>query len=271
MAEKLGRFDIAERLYRRYGAVANIRDSKDVLAKFLGRRGRLKDALDLFEPLWADPREAEMAAATCIPLILSESGPSDSKQFDRVTSWLQQAIKQKTDSALLLAGLGNCRERQERYDEAKTLYESVIKESSPNAVQSPNTKGLIAASYNNLAWLLALKDHRPKDALVDVNNAIKLLGPLPDFLDTRGVIYLGLKETGEAIKDLQSAVDADPSPPKLFHLAQAYLQAKNKEKARQCLGDARQKKLEQLGYGPGGLHPLEQSAYQKVLSELGSP
>ena len=270
LAEKLGHFDVAERLYRRYDTVAKTRDSKDVLAKFLSRRGHLKDALDLFEPLWANPHDAEIAAGTCIPLILSTSGPFDAEQFDRVTRSLEQAIKQKTNSALLLAGLGNCRERQEFYDEAKRLYESVIKQSSPNAVESPNTKGLIAASYNNLAWLLALRDHREKDALVDINNAIKLVGPLPDFLDTRGVIYLRLKQTAEAIKDLQTAVEADPSPAKSFHLAQAYLQANNKEKARQCLGDATQKQLEQLGSGPGGLHPLEQAAYQKVLSELGS-
>ena len=31
------------------------------------------------------------------------------------------------------------------------------------------------------------------------------------------------------------------------------------------------KKLDQIRFGPGGLHPLEQSAYQKVLGELGSP
>ena len=106
---------------------------------------------------------------------------------------------------------------------------------------------------------------------MDIDNAIKLVGPKPNYLDTRGVIYLGLKQTQDAIKDLEMAVEADPSPAKLFHLAQAYLQANNKEKAKHCWKDAREKKLDQLGYGPGGLHPLEQSAYQKVLIELGSP
>ena len=56
LAEKLGRFDIAEQLYRRYAALPNTRDGKIVLAMFLGRHGHIKEALDLCEPLWANPR-----------------------------------------------------------------------------------------------------------------------------------------------------------------------------------------------------------------------
>ena len=182
---------------------------------------------------------------------------------------MEQAIKQKTDSAILLIGLGNCRERQELYDEAKTLYESVIKQSPRNAAASSETNNLIATSYNNLAWLLALKDKQGKDALVEIDRAIKLAGPLPDYLDTRGVVYLSLKQTQDAIKDLEMAVKADPSPAKLFHLTQAYLQANNKEKAKQYWKAAMDKKLDQIRSGPGGLHPLEQSAYQKVLKRIG--
>ena len=154
--------------------------------------------------------------------------------------------------------------------DAKALYERVIKQ-GPQAAGSTNINYLIATSYNNLAWLLALKDNQGKNALMDVDNAIKLGGPLPNYLDTRGVVYLGLKQTQDAINDLEKAVEADPSPAKLFHLAQAYLQANNKEKARRYWKDARGKKLDQMGYGPGGLHPLERSAYQKVLTELGPP
>lgn len=227
--------------------------------------------MDLCEPLWADPRNVEVAAAACIGVITSTNALSDPQQLERVTSRLEQAIKQRTDSASLLLGLGNCRERQERYDEAKTIYQNVIKQGSRNAVASPNSTRLLAMSYNNLAWLLAFKDDQGKNALADVDNAIKLAGALPNYLDTRGVIYLSLKQTQDAITDLQSAAEADPSPAKLFHLAQAYLQANDKEKAKHYLKDARAKKLEQLGASSGGLHPLEQPAYQKVLSELGSP
>jgi cellulose synthase operon protein C len=261
LAEKLGRLEVAERLYRRYASVA-IRDGKTELAMFLGRQNRISDALDLCESIGSNPGDAEIAAAASLNLVLSTNAPP--REVDRVTSWLEQAIKQRTDSAFLLVGLGNCRERQERYDDAKVVYERVIKQASRYAA-SPNAKQLLATSYNNLAWLLAFKDDQSKEALLDIDNAIKLVGPKPDYLDTRGVIYLNLKKTQDAIKDLQSAVEADPSPPKLFHLAQAYLQANNRERATYYWKDAVEKKL------PGGLHPLEQSAYQKVLGELGTP
>jgi tetratricopeptide (TPR) repeat protein len=93
---------------------------------------------------------------------------------------------------------------------------------------------------------------------------------MPDFLDTRGVVYLSLKRTDDAIKDLKTAVEADPSPGRLFHLTQAYLQADDRPKAKEYWKAAMDKKLDQIHSGPDGLHPLEQSAYQKVLDELRS-
>ena len=79
-----------------------------------------------------------------------------------------------------------------------------------------------------------------------------------------------LNRKQDAIKDLELAVQADPAPAKLFHLAQAYLQDKNIEKAKHYLKEARDKKLDQLGCAIGGIHPLEQASYQKLISELGS-
>jgi tetratricopeptide (TPR) repeat protein len=267
LAEKLDRFDIAEPLYRRY-ALLKPRDGAIVAALFLGRNGHIKDALDLCEPLWANPETVEGVAKACVEVVISSNAPPDQVQVDRVAGWLEQAIKQKRDSTLLLAALGNCRERQTRYDDAKTLYESVIKQGPGNAV----TNKMIADSYNNLAWLLALTGSQVKDALVDINQAIKLEGPGPEYLDTRGIIYLSLKRTQDAINDLEIAVKADPSSPsKLFHLTQAYLQANNKERARHYWKYALDKKLDQIRFGPRGLHPLEQLAYQKVRGELGSP
>jgi tetratricopeptide (TPR) repeat protein len=172
----------------------------------------------------------------------------------------------------LAIGLGNCRERQERYDEAKTLYEGVIKQSLRNVAAPSQTNNLIATAYNNLAWLLALKYEQGNHALVEIDRAIKLAaaGQMPDFLDTRGVVYLSLNQTKDAIKDLEMAVKADPSPVRLFHLTQAYLQADDRPKAKQSWKAAMDKKLDQIRSRPDGLHPLEQSAYQKVLNEVRS-
>jgi cellulose synthase operon protein C len=267
LAEALDRFDIAEPLYRRYTALLKPRDGAINLALFLGRNGHIKEALDLCEPLWANPDPVEGVARACVQVVISSNDAPDQVQVDRVAGWLEQAIKQRRDSIVLLAALGNCRERQKRYDDAMTLYESVIKQSPRNATANK----MVADMYNNLAWLLALTGAQGKDALGEINQAINLEGPGPEYLDTRGIIYLGLKRTQDAINDLEIAVKADPSSPsKLFHLTRAYLQANNKERARQCWKEALDKKLDQIGFGPRGLHPLEQPAYQKVRGELGS-
>ena len=116
---------------------------------------------------------------------------------------------------------------------------------------------------------MALNDGRGGEALQYINDAIYDQGPrgahLAEFLDTRGVIYLSIAGgTGRAIQDLEKAVETAPSPPKYFHLAQAYLAANDKAKARQNLEKAKSE-----GLKPSDLHFLEQSTYQKVLSELG--
>ena len=95
LAEKLGRFDIAEPLYRRYAALPNPRDGAIVQALFLGRHGQVKDALDLCEPLWANPENVETVAAACVEVITSSNDAPDQVQVDRVAGWLEQAIKQK--------------------------------------------------------------------------------------------------------------------------------------------------------------------------------
>ena len=79
------------------------------------------------------------------------------------------------------------------------------------------------------------------------------------------MIYLNAGEKERAISDLEKALKAAPSPPKYFHLAQAYLQLNENEKARKALEDGKTRGL------PVGLHPLEVAAYKQVSSKLGMP
>jgi cellulose synthase operon protein C len=269
LAENLDRIDIAEPLYRKYAAQPNTQDGTAVLAQFLSRHGRVKDGLDLYEPLWAQAREPEPLAAASAQLITSSKPPADKAQVARVAAWLEQALDRKKDSTLLVASLANFREHQGLYEDAKALYQRIIKQVPALEAASSNTKTIVAMSYNNRAWLMSFKEGEGKGALADINQAIKILGPMPDFLDTRGVIQLGLKQTDGAISDLETAVKSNPSPSKFFHLAQAYFQKNNKEKAKQFLREAKARGLDRFGSGTGGLHTLEEPAYQKLLTELG--
>jgi cellulose synthase operon protein C len=270
LAEKLNRNDVAEPLYRQYAALPNNVDGTITLALFLGRRAHVDEALNLLAPLWAQDRETDAVALACLEVLSSADKMTNSLHFDRVAGWLEQAIKQKKGSAILAFNLANVRSEQMRYDEASALYENVIKQAPGSALTPPAINRLLALSYNNLAWLTTLKGGGGRDPMADVNRAIELMGPQADLLDTRGIIHLSLKQTRDAINDLEIAVKNAPSPNKLFHLAQAYFQANDKEKARQFLKEARARGLDDPSRpGPRALHSLEQPAYQKLLNELG--
>jgi len=256
LADELGQFKLAERLYRQLAALPTDSRGKIMLALFLGRHGHTKDALDICEPLWANPGDIQGVVETCIDVLLvSSKSEPDPVQLDRVSGWLEQALKQKPELTLLLVALANLRGRQERYQEAEDLYRRAIEQGDRSGV-----------SHNNLAMLMAVKDGKGGEALSYIDRAIDLKGPKPDFLDTRGVVYLTAGDSQHAIDDLEKAIEVAPSPAKYFHLAQAYLGAKNKEKAKQSLAAAKIKRWEE-----SGLEPLEKRAYQKVLAELGAP
>lgn len=75
-----------------------------------------------------------------------------------------------------------------------------------------------------------MKDHKFKEALEYANRAIALKPDQPDFLDTRGMVYLAAGERQLALDDLRKAVAYDPlSPSKHYHLAQALLDNNDKE------------------------------------------
>jgi predicted Zn-dependent protease len=259
LAEELGQFDLSEKFYRRLvadtgtGPGAIVAEGQLLLAQFLGRRGRTREGLDICESLWSDPSRREAASIAAVQVLLWPAGNSDPDpaQRDRVVRWLEQGLEQNPQSIVLLVSLANLNEALQDYQKAENLYR--------RAIQQNDREGV---ACNNLAWLMALRRVKLSEALDLINNAIKMKGPKPDFLDTRGIVYLSFGEDQRAIADLETAVAADPTGPKYFHLAQAYLKVNDRDKAKKSLEAAKTRGL------PAGLHRLEQPAYQKVISEL---
>jgi cellulose synthase operon protein C len=254
-AEALNKLDLAEKLRRQIAAKAPAPNGTMGLVAFLGRHDRVKEALDLCEPLWQTIREPELLAVLSVRLVLQPNHNATPAELQRVHDRLTQALKQHPQSTILMVALGNLQERQERYQDAEALYRRAIEQGDRDGV-----------SHNNLAWLLALNGGNLKAALEYVNRAIDLKGPLPDLLDTRGIIYLAAGETQRAITDLEKAVAGDPKPAKYFHLAEAYLKASKVEEAKKNWKLANIPVWEQ-----SGLHPLEKPAYNKIRGELGVP
>ena len=252
-AEGLSQHELAEQFYRRLAAEARDPQAQLELARFLGRHHHAKAALDTCEPLWADRRNREAVAIAAMAILYPADGNDaqvEPAQVNRVVGWLEQGVAQDPNATRLMVGLANLSERKGDYSRAEALYRQIIALKDPDGIAS-----------NNLAWLIALKDRRSTEALGLIDSAIQRKGPLPDFLDTRGVVYLIADDAQNAIADLETAVKAAPSSSKWFHLAQAYLHVQDKPKAKKCLEAAKS-----LGL-PSGLHQLELAAYQKVLHE----
>ncbi len=261
VAEKFGQLAPAEKLYRQLAALPAPRGTL-LLAQFLGRHDRVKEALDICEPLWNNNAGIVAVGRTCVDVVLSGKEKPDPAQLDRVCGWLNHAVDQPQNrpaKTLFLLYVGVIRERQELYQKAKDEYESAVKVGERNG---------LASAYSCLAWLTVLMDGNLQDALKHINHAIGLDGEKPDFLDTRGVIHLKMGEIRNAIVDLDKANTTRPSACESFHLAQAYLKSGNKEKAREKLETAKALGLPGVGQS-GGLHSLELADYKKVLTELG--
>ena len=186
-AERLGEFDLAEKLLRQIEAKASTPRGTMALAAFLDRRGHVKKAIDLCAPLWStarEPNEVEMLTILSVRMVLRPNSTAGPAEIKRVSDGVRQALDRFPQLTTLMFSLGNLQERQGFYREAEVLYRRAIEQGDRNGL-----------SHNNLAWLLALEGGgNLKDALEYVNAAIDLKGPLPDFLDTRGIIYLNKGE-----------------------------------------------------------------------------
>jgi tetratricopeptide (TPR) repeat protein len=249
LLEEFGRPEEAERLYREFAATAGRPDAALPLAGFLGNTGRIPGALAICEPAWRNcPPEA--VARVCVAAVRQPQATDEHRR--RVEKWLRDAIAKHPQMVVLQVTLADLYDAGGRHDEAMALYRRILQTGPDNVV-----------ALNNLAFVLTMRGDQPDEALALVNRAIDIAGPLPEFLDTRAVIYLKTKQGELAVKDLQQAIAQVPLANVYYHLAAAQLAAKNRSAAGDAFRKATAAKLK-----PTDLHPLEQSAYRELAEVL---
>lgn len=251
LLERHGFLDQAEAAYRQFAAEGSDRPARTLLVvEFLGRRGRVAEALDLAETLRTTvPPSALLAIA--VPATLNPDA-SESDRL-RVEAWLDEALTATPADPILRLKRANLRLYQGRGDEARSIYAEILT-SAPDDLEA----------LNNLAWQLAFQDDQGAEALRLIDRAIENFGPLPALLDTRAVIRLRLGEHEPALRDLRDALAAQPDQPLLhFHLAWAQQTAGNPEDARQALRRARE-----LGLTAESTDPLERPTFIRLLADL---
>jgi tetratricopeptide (TPR) repeat protein len=216
----------------------------------LARQQRFAEAFDLWpEVCKTSPPEA--AGGLSVALLRSMK-PTD-EQVRQVETWLKQAVKDHPDKPVLRMHLADMYDLRGRYDEALTEYRAVLEREPGNVV-----------ALNNLAWLLAHRTGEEGKALPLIESAVEGQGRRADLLDTRGVVLLQLGRTDAALADLKEAIADLKTPARLYHLARAQQQARDRDGAAKTLREARE-----LGLKPADLHPVEQQACREMLAEYG--
>ena len=162
----------------------------------LVRRGRLPEVLDLCESLRKNAADRQQVDGLCLEIFANPTIPASPEQINRVIGWFVEEDRNDPQSMVYQIGLGNLYERLGQDQKAEDYYRAVIKSNDRDGDAS-----------NNLAWLMALRGGNWNVALDLINHAIKIKGPIPDYLDTRAVVYLSAGEGQRAIEDLKAAIE----------------------------------------------------------------
>ncbi len=223
-----------------------------LLIDVLARQRRFAEAHAKCAEAWKAGKCPPEVIAGVNTSLLQVSSPTDA-QVAAVEVRLKTAIEAKPGSTILKLQLADLLDRRGQYPEAATLYRDVLAKEPNNFV-----------AMNNLAWMLAHGGGNAKEALTHIEKALAGMGRRADLLDTRGLIHLALKDPDSAITDLKEAAADGTSAQRLFHLARAHHEAKDKESARTALTRAKDAGLE-----VAILHPVEQEAARKLLAAYG--
>ncbi|HUT12761.1 MAG TPA: hypothetical protein VMY42_19855 [Thermoguttaceae bacterium] len=238
----------AESMFRKF--VRDRMGQELVLASFLGRQGKLDEALAWIERHWAENRPEQAAGALGYVLKNSALTPAQSRRGEAVVHAALQKFNRPLD---LLLVLGDAMTLQQRYVEAEKYYRECLAKSDRDA-----------RVMNNLAMFLALQKRNLDEALELINGAIEIQGPTPAMFDSRASVYLAMGEPGKALADLNAALSEEIKPTWLFRQALAYDRIGRPETAAVSLRMA----VEQEGLTAEMLLPDERAVYQEMKNRL---
>jgi tetratricopeptide (TPR) repeat protein len=248
--ELQGKYDEALTLLREEAAGKSATvDHLLALAAFLARCNRLAEALDQCERAWSRS-PSEVVGGACVALL--RSAHPRKPDCARVERLLKQALA-KHGSPVFHVQMGDLQDLCGHYHAAEEHYRQAL-------IQDPNN----LMALNNLAWLLAERNGRGEEALPFIKRALKVYGPRPELLDTRALVHLAQGKTDLAIADLERVVRDDPSAARYFHLARAFLMARQARPALQAFQKAKASGLEVQR-----LHPIERDEFKRMAVELG--
>jgi tetratricopeptide (TPR) repeat protein len=232
---------------------------KLLLAALCGRLGNYEEAIDLcYEVKAKGLREESYAAAIGLMRASRPAAGDQAKlgrwqpQMARLEEGLHESIRLDEKNVILRLQLADLLDLAGRGDQSAKVWREVLTLDPDNLV-----------ARNNLAWMLAQQDGQGPQALALIQQAIAKHGARPELLDTRAVVYLATGDAPAAVRDLEQAIRAAPTPARYFHLTRAHDLAKNLVAARVAL-----ERADALGLDVQRLAPTDQRAYERLAPEL---
>ena len=223
-----------------------------LLLSTLSRQKRFDEAFALCEEQWTKGACSPEVLGAITTSLLRVMKPNDA-QVAQVETWLTRAAASGKAPPTLRMQLADVLDRRGKYAEAAQQWREVLKADPNNFV-----------AMNNLAWQTVTHGGDATEALKFIDKALAGMGRRADLLDTRGMVYLSLKQPDKALSDFQAAAADGPTPTRLLHLAQAQHQLKDRTAAKASL-----QKAKEVGLELAKLHPTEQEAARKLLQEYG--
>lgn len=253
--------DRAEKLYQLLSKVGGV-GGKIAYAQFLGEHRDPVAGLDAMEELRGDVPIAQLIqrGLTVLRSVESRDGEASAEGVERVRGWLDRALREDPDLVALKLQSSELLDIQRKYDEAADSYRELLARDDLQGVSR-------AVVLNNLAYLLALaeKDKAAvSEATAYVGEAVEILGPGSEILDTRAVIAIADGRYDDAIADLDLALIDRPTASKYFHLAAAHSGAGNQEQAASAWEQAVEK-----GLTRESVNRLEREQFDRLEKQVG--
>jgi cellulose synthase operon protein C len=200
------------------------------------------------------PDEVVREALTAIRL---HQGDAAKEDYARVEGWATKAIARSPKDMILQLEYAELLDLQGRYAELEETYKRLLKNPEVTGVQR-------ALVLNNLAYLLAVQN-KTGDSRKLIDEAVQILGPQSDLLDTRALVNMAHGDFQQAVDDLNLSVIDQPTGTKYFHLARACQLSRDSQAAQTAM----KKAIDSFGLTADALPRLEQPNFKQLTQQLG--
>ena len=247
--------EVAFKLYRYLVS----RNSTKVLklAEFIGIHQEIEQCFDLLDQVYT-PEAAPAVVQTAIKVVRAREQDAGRQFDDKIRGWLDTALRRDPESIPLLMQQAEFNDIRQNYNEAADGYNRLL-------IRHDLRGRGRAIVLNNLSYLLALQGGaaKQKTAMRLVREAVEILGPSPDILDTRAVVFIANQQFEDAIEDLKLSVTDNPTAAKYFHKTIAHLGAGQKNDAIKAWEEA-----EKLGLTRDNISRMERKQFDEVKSQI---